>query len=202
MLSSLKNKNFIIQNFPPDYEDLTYIELFVGKGTLLLGKKPSKEEIINDENQDFVMQLRTLRDQPGYCIRSLKKIKIGESIEPKSKIEAVVQRYGTKIKKKTDITSAAERIKKLSDRLEEVYIISKPFTTVIRTFNNPNTFLFVNSLNKQQQASLEQVKLADNVNLFKGKVLLISYPSNYYNKSFKGWKTAKRNDLCLWRNWK
>ncbi len=203
MLTSPKNKNFIIQNFPPDYKKMTYVELSFGKGTLLLTKETSKEEFINDENAELTQDIRTIRDQSGYCIRSLKKINIDEKPEqPKSNIESVVNKLRVQIQKKADIPSVASNLQSLAKRLLDVYIINKQLMYVIKTFNSPETLLFVNSLNKKNQASLEQVNLADNINSFRGKVVLISYPSNFYNKSFKEWKCLKKTDICLWRNWK
>ncbi len=41
-------KHWVISNFPKDYEKMFYLEPFIGGGSILLNKKPSPVEIIND----------------------------------------------------------------------------------------------------------------------------------------------------------
>jgi site-specific DNA-adenine methylase len=41
---------WIIENFPKDYENMSYIEPFCGGASVLFNKKPSKFECINDSN--------------------------------------------------------------------------------------------------------------------------------------------------------
>ncbi len=53
---------WIISNFPKDYKDLTYCEVFGGGGWVLFKKEPSVVEIYNDLNQDLVNLFKVIRD--------------------------------------------------------------------------------------------------------------------------------------------
>lgn len=41
-------RDFIISHFPPAYEKMTYVEPFIGGGSVFLNKLPSTDEVIND----------------------------------------------------------------------------------------------------------------------------------------------------------
>ena len=47
-------KKKIVERFPKGYEDMTYIEPFVGGGNILLAKNKSKHEIVNDLDTDLI----------------------------------------------------------------------------------------------------------------------------------------------------
>ena len=53
---------WIISNFPKDYKDLTYCEVFGGGGWVLFKKKPSAVEIYNDLNRELVNLFLVIRD--------------------------------------------------------------------------------------------------------------------------------------------
>ncbi|NPA54063.1 MAG: DNA adenine methylase, partial [Aquificae bacterium] len=54
--------NWIISNFPKDYQNLTYIEVFGGAGWVLFKKDKSILEIYNDIDEDLVNLFLQIRD--------------------------------------------------------------------------------------------------------------------------------------------
>jgi len=54
---------WIISNFPENYKDLTYCEVFGGGGWVLFKKEPSAVEIYNDLNQDLVNLFLEIRNR-------------------------------------------------------------------------------------------------------------------------------------------
>lgn len=54
--------NWIISNFPDDYQTRTYIEAFGGAGWVLLKKPESRLEVYNDLNKNLVNLFRIIRD--------------------------------------------------------------------------------------------------------------------------------------------
>lgn len=54
---------WIIENFPKNYKDMSYVEVFGGAGWVLLKKEPSALEIYNDKNEDLVNLFRIIRDR-------------------------------------------------------------------------------------------------------------------------------------------
>lgn len=54
---------WIIQHFPPNYEQLEYVEPFIGAGSVLLNKKPSVKELAVDLDNHLITLWRTIRDR-------------------------------------------------------------------------------------------------------------------------------------------
>lgn len=77
-------RDFIIENFPDGYENLTYIEPFCGGASVFFNKKPSAEEVIGDINQGLIFILKALRDEPQEFISKLKKIRYTETVFKKA----------------------------------------------------------------------------------------------------------------------
>jgi DNA adenine methylase len=71
-------KDFVIESFPENYEEMIYIEPFCGGGSVFLNKKPSHEECINDLDLGVIQIYRALRDEPGEFITRLKRTTYSE----------------------------------------------------------------------------------------------------------------------------
>lgn len=65
---------WIIENFPEGYEEMTYVEPFIGAGSVFLNKMRSVVEIINDLDEPTTQIWKALRDEPATFIGKLKKI--------------------------------------------------------------------------------------------------------------------------------
>lgn len=65
----------IIELFP---DHKTYVEPFVGGGSILLNKKPAPAEIVNDLNVDLIRVYMALRDYPNAVIEMLKRTRYEE----------------------------------------------------------------------------------------------------------------------------
>ena len=66
---------FIISNFPQDYEQMVYVEPYCGAANVLLNKAPSSEEVINDLDGGIYYILRTIRDACESFVTILSKTK-------------------------------------------------------------------------------------------------------------------------------
>lgn len=66
MIPYIGGKNYlsgwIIDNFPKDYKDKTYVEVFGGGGWVLFKKEPGNLEVYNDLNKHLVNLFKTIRD--------------------------------------------------------------------------------------------------------------------------------------------
>lgn len=60
---------WIINNFPPGYEKMTYLEPFFGSGAIMFNKKRSKIETINDLDSRVVNLFKVIRDEPEKLSR-------------------------------------------------------------------------------------------------------------------------------------
>jgi len=67
-------KNWIIDAFPIDYEEMVYIEPFAGAASVLFNKKPGPEEVLNDLHPGITEIFRAIRDQPGDFLKKLRRL--------------------------------------------------------------------------------------------------------------------------------
>lgn len=166
-------KNFtqwIVSNFPENLEEMVYVEPFSGGACILLNKKKSKIEVINDIDQDIIGIYQAMRDEPKEFIRRLNLYKCSEETFLKSQKKnafddyldrAVNEFITTKMSraesKKAFLGSVCERCKKsktspwndaieglheLSERIKEAYIFNLSAIEIIRKFDTPNVFIF------------------------------------------------------------
>jgi DNA adenine methylase len=67
-------KKWVIDNFPSDYEDMTYVEPYSGAASVLLNKEPSKEEAMNDLHPGVIEIFKAIRDDHVEFAKRLKKL--------------------------------------------------------------------------------------------------------------------------------
>lgn len=94
---------WVIENFPENYEDLTYIEPMCDNACIFLNKKKSKEEILNDLDYGITSILKSLRDEPKEFVDKVKRVRYTErtfnmaqkraSKQPEDYVEAGVNEY-------------------------------------------------------------------------------------------------------------
>jgi DNA adenine methylase len=70
---------WVIQNFPKNYQELSYCEPFCGGGSVFLNKEISPEETLADQDEGVVAIFKSLRDEPKEFINRLKRTKYTES---------------------------------------------------------------------------------------------------------------------------
>ena len=68
-------REWILDEFPENYHDYTYIEPFGGAANILFCKDKSKTEIINDQSAEITNILRALRDEPDEVVKRLNGFK-------------------------------------------------------------------------------------------------------------------------------
>lgn len=71
-------RNFVIENFPENYENYTYVEPMCAGGSVFLNKSKSQEEVINDIDQGMISVYKSLRDEPKEFIDRVKRIRYTE----------------------------------------------------------------------------------------------------------------------------
>jgi DNA adenine methylase len=162
---------FIISNFPEDYENLTYLEPYVGGGSVILNKKKSKLEIINDIDSFMIDIYKALRDEPKEFVKRLSHVKYCEETFNKAlkkdafedymesaTNEFILRRMSRGGLRKAfawsnrlrggnpgDVNAwktALKLLPELSNRIQNVFILNKNAIDVINTFNNEETFLY------------------------------------------------------------
>lgn len=70
--------DFIISNFPKNYQELTYCEPMCAGASVFLNKTQSGQEIINDLDRGIICIFKALRDEPKEFMDRVKRIKYSE----------------------------------------------------------------------------------------------------------------------------
>lgn len=162
---------WIISAFPENYHELTYVEPYCGGASVLLNKKKSPTEVMNDLDLGIVQIHRAVRDEPkefqrrlNLCKyteetfqRALKKTTFEDYLEH-AVTEFVLRRMSRGGLKKAfawsdrlrggqpgDVNAwktALKLIPELAERLQGVYIFNKKALEIIKTFNAKNVLLY------------------------------------------------------------
>jgi len=221
--------SWIIENFPKNYQELHYIEPFVGAGSVVLNKDRSDEESINDIDLNAIEIFRCLRDEPGRFIGRLKRIKYCKNTFEKSKKkitskssdymdkalgEFILRRMSYGGNKKSfcpDDTTwenvIYEELPIISERLEGVYIFHKTAEQVIKAFNNYETLCYCDPPELTEENEKEHAELVNQLIQFRGSVIFSGHHCALYKNKFKEWKCVKKKPKsgkktqCLWVNY-
>lgn len=162
---------WVLDNFPENYQEMTYIEPFIGGANVLLNKERSKTEIMNDLDSNVIEIYQALRDEPKefirrlnlskYCQetfdRALKKTVFNDYLD-KAVNEFILRRMSRGGLKSAfawsnrlrggvpgDINAwntAIKGLPELAERLQEVYVFNKPAIEVLKSFDGPDVLTY------------------------------------------------------------
>jgi DNA adenine methylase len=159
---------WIIEHFPPDYENLVYVEPYCGAASILLSKKPSREEYINDIDPGIITILRAIRDNSSSfsnCLQKLEccketfddaltKTTFDNTLDCAAN-EFILRRLSRDGQKKTFYWSARQKedsnawqnsLSKLYDvaeRLDRVIMFNSEAIDVMHAFNESDVLLYL-----------------------------------------------------------
>lgn len=147
-----------------------YCEVFAGAAWLLFKKEESEVEIINDINTNLVTLYRVIKHHLEEFIRYLKWILVArdeferfknENPETLTDIQRAVRFYyllksgyaarienpsfsiAASSKPRLNLLRIEEELSAVHLRLSRVYVENKPYEKVIKQFDRPNTFFYV-----------------------------------------------------------
>lgn len=221
--------SWIISNFPENYNQMRYLEPFVGNGSILLNKLESIEEVVGDLDEELILIWKMIKDDFSNFKRKLSKLKYDEKLfnlllnkkNDKNKtlnnflIRKMSKLGNKKIFEEIERKKAngfwketIESCKVIKNRISNVYFIKKEPVSLIKNFDSENTFCFCcppPMIEKETQLSTDDyVNITESVLDFRGKVVFLGNSCTFYKRIFKEWKTIKKktsnkND-CLWIN--
>jgi DNA adenine methylase len=213
--------SWILDHFPKNYQTMTYIEPFIGGGSILLNKEICVEEVINDKNLNIVNLWRSLRDEGKTFISKLKKIEYKEkefnlykNKSPKNYFECSIREFvlikmskgGLKEtynapQNKRIWNSIIEDLEITIDKIKNLIILNKSAHEIIKYFNDENTLIYCDpphleptvKINQQEEMTTdEHIELSDVLNAAQGKIMVSGYNSSLYRKLYAGWKMCKK----------
>jgi len=206
-------KKRIVSMFPDNYENMTYVEPFVGGGSIFFYKNESKKEIINDLDKNVISIYKGFKKySPEIIFNELKKIKrtkdiyyyIKDNYKPKTEFNKFIRLYylfknsffGDPItagytKPKNKLTD--KNIKEYEERLKHTIILNKNYEDVIKKYDSTNTFFYLdppyeNSNRLYEHSSLPISDVYNILKNIKGKFLLSYNNSTEAKELFKNYK--------------
>ena len=192
--------NEIVNLFPNDYENMTFVEPFFGGGSIYFKKEPSKKEIINDKDKDIYILLKGLKKYDGDKISK----DINESPNTKEgfiryKNKKTNNEYDKFIKTlylfKTTFLGLGRSFNsrqndlnygnKYQERLKKTLIFNKDYKDIIKKYDSINTLFYFDPPYEKSESIythgiIDYEEMNDILNSIKGKFIL----SINYNKDF------------------
>ena len=217
----------IVLRIPPH---TCYCEVFAGAAWVLFTKEESKVEIINDINIDLVTLYRVVKHHLEEFIRYLKWILVArdeferfkkENPETLTDIQRAVRfyfllkaGYSSKVKRPTFGISAQrpprlnllrieEDLSSVHLRLARVYIENKPYAELIRNFDRPGTFFYLDPPYYGHEKDYgdgiffreDFEKLSNILSAIRGKFLLSINDHPKTREIFKGFRISKERTI-------
>lgn len=194
-------KKRLVEMFPKGYEDMTYVEPFVGAGSVFYYKNPSKEEVINDLNSYVIRMHRGLKKYDGDKIskdfndaknmsqeefNKLRDMKPPQDPYKNFLRELLLVKTGFYAKTEGQSYNAGKGDKlhvnfdgKYTERLKDTTILNEDFKKVINKYDSSTTFFYLdppyeNSEKLYKDDTLPIKDVYDIMKNIKGK-FMISY---------------------------
>jgi len=153
----LLKKRIVDNIFPNGYEDMIYVEPFIGAGHVYFYKKPSVKEVINDLDTDVIDMFKGIKKFNGdrisktinghYNKQDYKDIVSGHPVSPFGKFIQLLLRYKLSFYSNGK-TFGVESINSnygnsYNDRLKNTSIYNKDFKTLIKKYDSGNTLFYL-----------------------------------------------------------
>jgi DNA adenine methylase len=203
---SLLKKIIVNSYFPENYEDMIYVEPFVGGGSIFFYKNKSRKEIINDLDKDVYNIYKGFQLYDGskisksingtYNKEMFEKIKNSKPRTDYEKFIRLLILFRTSFFTKGESFSVGrEKINSnfgdyYKNRLDNVTILNEDYKKVIKNYDTPNTFFYLDPPYEKSEGlyTYDEVNLNELYNILKntkGKWLLSYNNSEEAKKLFK-----------------
>ena len=197
--------SLVIDQFPDGYENLSYIEPF-GLSSVFLNKKRSQQEILHIPNMEIMDIYTSVRDDVTSFISEFKELKDNKktfnyilSCDKKKATEHFYlsqfsyagnkKKYHAMSKKDVNII---QQIFELSERLQGVFLSSEESSKIMYAFDEEATLCYCDIPENDNDWN---VKVLDELNRFRGKVVVSCGSTPYYRKLYKEWNmVGKKNE--------
>ena len=201
---NLLKKKIVKDFFPKDYENMTYVEPFIGGGSIFFYKEPSVKEVINDKDKKLISIYKGFQKYDGDKISAdvdgeynkdlFEEIKESKPKSEYGKFIKDLKLYKTSFFGKSKQYGSRGYIKsnysEYKDRLKNVIILNKDYKEVIKKYDSPDTFFYLDppyekSIGLYDHYELPIKDVYDVLKNIKGKFLLSYNDSLEAKKIFK-----------------
>jgi DNA adenine methylase len=195
--------------FIKDYENMTYVEPFVGGGSIFFYKKPSTKEIINDLDKDVVTVFKGVKKYSDDDIENAingkytkEEFKQIQDSKPNTEFKRFIKELllyrlsffsAKKSFGKGDINAKLDGYK---ERLKDVTILNEDYKSVIKKYDSSNTFFYLDPPYEESEGLYKDTETTINelfniLKNIKGKFLLSYNLSKEALELFKSFNIYK-----------
>lgn len=204
----------VIANFPKDYQEMTYVEPFVGGGSVFFNTEPLKKSVVNDFDEVVVETYKALKNNPKelenrvngtYNEKDFYEIK---AMKPTSAMGRVVQSLLLQklsymgFRSTFDTTKGSKKVidkdfQFYSDKLKNTTILNEDYKKVIQQYDSPNTLFYCDPPYEESNRTVREYKdismddFADLLSKIKGKFLVSINNSPRIRKLFSRYNIKK-----------
>lgn len=194
----------ILSIFPKDYEDMIYVEPFIGGGSILYNKKLSKKEIINDLDSNLIIFYKGIQkysqDKINEAIKDFisnkENFDLIKNSNPKNDFdkfikELILLKNSYRYNRRSFIKKIVKyNFIKQKERLKNVKIYNTDYKKIIKDYDSPNTLFYFdppyeNSGGSYSHDILPIKEIYDNLKNIKGKWILSYNNSKEAKELFK-----------------
>jgi DNA adenine methylase len=209
----LLKKRIVDNIFPDDYEDMIYVEPFVGAGHIYFYKNPSVKEVINDLDKDIIDLLKGMKKFNGerisnsingsYTKQEYKDIIAAHPSSPYGKFIQLLLRYklsfynrGKSFNPPIDGYLNTNYKNNYNERMKHTSIYNKDFKTLIKKYDSGNTLFYLdppyeNSDKLYTHDTLPIKDVYDAVKNIKGLFIISYNDSKEAKELFKNYNIIK-----------
>ena len=206
--SKLK-KRIVNDYFPNDYENMIYVEPFLGAGSIYFYKNPSKKEVINDLDETIYNLIKGFQkfdankiknDLDGeYNKEEFNKIKqwnpsneygkfIRNLILTKTSFFNKGTSYGIGNNGRRNVINS--NFEGYKERLKDTTILNKDYKEVIKKYDSPNTFFYLDPPDEHSEKLYKNdtvpiIELYNLLSKIKGRFLISYNDSKEAKQLFK-----------------
>lgn len=220
---------WILDKFPENYREMTYLEPFLGGGSVLLNKDPSREEVANDLDSGIIDIWRAVRDEPKAFMSRTRRMEYKETTfsrcqsrgdedylgravcefalrqMSKSGLKKVFLPKDGKVRCKDCWAAMLDRVPAMEERIRGVHFLNKDAMSIMRAFSHENTLVYCDPPEPEEGGAMDankHIELSDLLKEFRGKVVISARNSALYKRLYAGWtrKGVPGRNESIWLN--
>jgi DNA adenine methylase len=209
--SRRKVADWVVERFPEAYREMTYVEPFLGDGSVLLAKEASEEEVVSDSCGPLMSVWRAIRDEHSLFSSRIKRMKhskltfqrclkaSGGDYMDEAVREFVLRQMSKGGGKRSYLCRVDEarcgdcwcgifdRIPEVHERVKGVFMMGRCALEVLKAFDHAECLAFCDPPDLDSSNSGLHSELGGLLAGFRGKALVVARNTAMYRRMYGSW---------------